>query len=194
VTKARATRAFVVGQTDQSEHVVDAPAHVVSSHVERVERESDVLTDAHPREQRGFLEHRRAGQLVTSAAAGHDDASLGGRVEPGHDAQQRALTATARSDDGDELPVTDLEVHVVERERSGGIALREVLDGNRGHCARVRRGGNSYFGDAQPKPINTSRALSGNDFDIIRARTDAFSGSSTRSRLGGARAAAPSTI
>ena len=78
--------------------------------------EAHVVEHRQPREQRVALEHHAAvgaGRLDAPAVEQH---LAGGRpVEAGDDAQQRALAAARRAEDGDEVVLGDLEVGRAQR-------------------------------------------------------------------------------
>ena len=92
----------------------------------------------------------RPNARVARAAFGvspeHLRAALGGRDQPGDDAQQRCLAAPARTDDRDELARLDRELDAVEGEQARsvarGVAVRDALDGDGGRrdSGRGRRG------------------------------------------------------
>jgi hypothetical protein len=71
-----------------------------------------------------------------------------GPEDSGHDAQERALAAAGRTDQGEELPLTDVEV---DRPQDADLAVVELLDRVQAHedlaiglgrdDGRVHRGG-----------------------------------------------------
>ena len=109
------------------------------------EPECDVLAHGLPGEERELLEHHSpigTGTIHAATADPHDP--RGRQFEPGRHAQQRRLSATGRTDDGEKLLIGDLEAHVREgRER--GAAARENLgdcfedDVAHGVCPQRRR-------------------------------------------------------
>ena len=129
--------ARVVGQADQSQHVARRAAARPRA-ARRASRTRPRRCRARASTGRATLPETRsrwAARRPRTARAADRDTAFGGDVQAGQDAQQRALAAAARTHDRDELAVGDLQVHVVERDRSGGIPFRQVLDCDRGHAA-----------------------------------------------------------
>ena len=89
-----------------------------------------------PREQRGLLEHqRRPGRPTVSTWPD------GGRVQPGHQGQQRALAAAGRADQADELAVGHGQRHLVQGEHARAARSRRPCEtpvSRTAGCARPR--------------------------------------------------------
>ncbi|MNK61199.1 hypothetical protein D3C87_803550 [compost metagenome] len=103
-----------VGEADELQRFVDAPA-LRLEHAARLQAERHVVPHAAPGVERRVLEDddaRRVGPRDGRAVLG--DASGGGGLQPGHEAQQRRLAAAARPEQRDELAGLHREVDVVE--------------------------------------------------------------------------------
>src|SRR5262249_2696498 len=76
--------------------------------------EADILLYVHPGKQAALLEHHGVGD---GPAGGIDiDGAAGGAIEASEDAQQRGLSAPARSDDAAEFARRDGEIDAVKRD------------------------------------------------------------------------------
>jgi hypothetical protein len=125
-------------QADELEGVRHRGEDVVAWLADHLQRERHVLEHRLGRQQAEVLEHRadlpaqvrhlprRQGGQV---AAGDEDAARRRALLPQHQAQEGRLAGTGGSDEEDELPALDLEVHAVER-RSGTprVDLGDVLE------------------------------------------------------------------
>src|SRR5262245_58123932 len=97
-------------EPDEAHEATGARVSIVGAPALQLEPEADVLDDSPPRHQGEFLEHHRA------IAAGpahffvvHEHATLCWRGQAGDGEQDRALTASARPDDGDERAPRDVQ-------------------------------------------------------------------------------------
>ena len=107
----------------------------------KFERERDVAPHRATRQERALLEdhgdvaiaRRDSGDV---APVNQHSAALHGG-EPGDRPQQRRLAAARRSDDRNELPVGDVEVHTVQRDHAAG-ADRRLVENDRCHRAQPR--------------------------------------------------------
>jgi hypothetical protein len=105
-------------QAGQLEQLVRAPARVGLGHAAHVEPERDVVLDGEVAEQRVVLEHEadraHARVQVGRRLAVEPHLARVRRLEPGQDAQDRALAAARRPEQRDERAVLDLEADVVD--------------------------------------------------------------------------------
>ncbi len=104
-----------------------------------LESEAHVLGDGHVRVQRVVLEyHRDVAVLrrdVGHVAVADEDAAGVDLFEAGEHAQGRGLAATGRTDEDEELAVTDLEVQLVDgRTGSTGVQAGGFVESHRCHC------------------------------------------------------------
>ena len=87
--------------------------------------EADVLEHRQPGEERVALEHHAAvGARAFDAPAVEQHLAGGRLVEPGDDAQQRALAAARGAEDGDEVVLGHLQVGGLQRQRRRAPASR----------------------------------------------------------------------
>ena len=109
--------------------------------VKRTNGESQWAYDDFPR----LLEHHpRDRRRVGGGALGEGDAARVGLIEPGDQPQQRALAASAASDDGDELAGGDMEIEFSQHPRGAetfGKAAHRHRRPRRhvGSCRRLER-------------------------------------------------------
>jgi hypothetical protein len=102
-----------------------------------LEREAHVLPYGHVRVQRVALEHHGdvpvLGRLVVHHLA--TDAQLAGAdvLQAGDHVERRRLPAAGRADQDDELPVRDVQVEVIDRERPVGEPLGDVIENDLSH-------------------------------------------------------------
>ena len=91
-----------------------------------LEPERDVVVDRHVREERVLLEHHVDGSSVREdrrdVPSLKDHTPLVRHFEPGDHPQRRRLSASARAEEREELPLADRERHVAHR-----IGLSEAL-------------------------------------------------------------------
>src|SRR5215211_6031289 len=101
--------------------------------------ERNVVGDGEPGEQSVGLKHHAAiGPRPGDRPPIEHDPPGGRAVEPGHQPQQRRLSAARRPKNGDEIVVADVEVNRLERPRRSPASdaredARDALDDERGH-------------------------------------------------------------
>src|SRR5690606_7997979 len=111
-------------QVDLLERLLDPLARLSAADLTDPQPVPDVLGDGHVREQRVVLEHharvafvrRLPGDVVVAEV----DTPGRRKVEPGDHPQRRRLPAAAGPQQGEELPVSDRQIDVVD----GGLATR----------------------------------------------------------------------
>ena len=128
---------MVLGELESSRRRLDLGLDLLVRHpAAQAEREGDVLEHREVGVEGVVLEDHRqvaaARSLVVDALAG-DEHVAGRDVLQSHDhPQQRGLATSRRADEDHELPVGDVQAHVVDREEPVPVLLDDVLD-------RVRR-------------------------------------------------------
>ena len=105
-----------IGKADPSQHLTRRLLALLGRHAAHGKTEADVLPDIQPGEQRCLLEDqaalwRRSGDGFAVRA----DRARGRLFEPGDEIEQRALAATGRAQQNDELAGLDLEIDVGQR-------------------------------------------------------------------------------
>ena len=117
------------------QRVGDPPPLVLRDVLER-RPELDVLAHAQPREQRVALEdHPAVGPRPLHRAIAELDRPRGRADEARHDVEQRRLAAAGRAHDAGEVPVGDLDGHVVERPQLAAPGVEGHGDAPRGDRA-----------------------------------------------------------
>ena len=105
----------------------------------QLQREAHVLPHGHVRVQRVALEHHRdvavLGRLVVYHLAADAQLARGDVLQAGDHVERRRLPAARRADQDDEFPVGDFQVEVVDRERSIGKTLGDVIKHDWGHLS-----------------------------------------------------------
>src|SRR6185312_14909674 len=125
-------------QADGADEAFDDLFALRPWHPAHLEPVADVLRHGQPGKQRIFLEHDAA----VDARAGHRlavhlDRAAVGAEKAAKNVKQGALAAAGRADDGDELAVTDLDVHIGQGRDvavPGPVALVQVLDAYHAQC------------------------------------------------------------
>src|SRR6478735_5189180 len=120
----------IIGEAFKTDHANETSSpfpEVVPRPPLQFQAEADIALHGTPGQQRSILEHHgpigaRAGDL---SAVNVDRAARAGD-QPGEGEQQRALAATARSDDGDEGTLLDRESDALNRGK-GLVALRLLV-------------------------------------------------------------------
>jgi hypothetical protein len=97
-------------------------------HAGQPQRQPHVVEHARPGHQRRLLEHERRGRLAAIRHGRGLHSTTGGRVESGHQAQDRALAAARRPDECDELARCNLQADVLQRHHAAGKALLDVIE------------------------------------------------------------------
>src|SRR6266540_849619 len=123
-------------QVHQIEQLVDAGAPLPPVDLAQPKGQLDVAAHGEPREQCRLLEHQRRSSL-------HVDRAARRLVQAGRQVQQRALAATRRAEQADELARGDFERHPVERvHRAVGVPvdLRDTVEPDGRVDARLGRG------------------------------------------------------
>ena len=114
------------GQPDDLEHGADLPADVFPALAPLLEAEADVVEHGHVGKQRIVLKHHARFAAIGGAGAHHlagdQHVAFGGMQEARDQPQRGRLPAAARSEQGQELPLLDPKVHVVD-----GHEIAEVL-------------------------------------------------------------------
>src|SRR5206468_5412472 len=106
------------------------PGRLVGRHAPQLQRKQDVLEHGGPRHERRLLEHeadvalRQAGPAV---AAGPFDAAARDLAEPGDQPQHRALAASGRTEQAQELSLADTQIEATEGDDAVAVDLVDVL-------------------------------------------------------------------
>ncbi len=118
-------------EPDQREHGVDAPPDLGRRPALHAQAEADIAAHGEMREQRVILEHgvdRAAVRgIVGDVASVQQDAAAVRTLEAGHQAQGRALAATGRSEQGQELALAQAEIELLHDEAGAAIALADLV-------------------------------------------------------------------
>jgi hypothetical protein len=97
----------------------------------QLEREAHVVAHRHVRIQRVVLEHHRdvpvARRQIVHPIPADDQVALGDVFQTRDHAQRRRLPAPRRADEDHELPVTDLQIDVLDRFEPVRIALPDLV-------------------------------------------------------------------
>jgi hypothetical protein len=114
-----------------------APADLAAAHLVEFEAEAQIVRHRQMRVERVVLEdHRDVAILRRDAvddAFADPDMALGDRLEPGHHAERRGLTAAGRPDQHHELAVRDLEAEIGNGEGAVVVDLRDLIERDAGH-------------------------------------------------------------
>jgi hypothetical protein len=101
-------------KSDELQGLIDSRA-VAAQQALRFEPKCDVAAHGAPRIKRWILEHDDARRVRPADRLAVDEQPPGARfVEPGHDPQQRRLTAAARAEQGDELAGRGFEADILQ--------------------------------------------------------------------------------
>ncbi len=85
---------------------------------DQLEGQHDVLERRAPLQQRGLLEDKGHATMIARLRWIHHDGSRRRRFEPGHQPQERRLSAAARSNQGKDFPSGHIEVNAADRLRT----------------------------------------------------------------------------
>ena len=119
---------------------LDPLADLVLGDAGDLEREAHVVGHRHVRVQRVVLEHHRhvavLGRQVGHVAVPDEDSAAVDLLEAGEHAQGRGLATSGRTDEDEELPVSDIDVELVDA-RNG---VTRVLPGGlvEGHGSHIQ--------------------------------------------------------
>jgi hypothetical protein len=123
-----------LAQADEVERARHPRRDVGPGHVRHLEAEGDVAFDGAVREERVVLEdgvHRAAVRRdVGHVAAGEEHAPRVGRVEPGHQPEERGLAAARRAEEGEEFAGPDLQRDLAHAAH-GAVGLADALERDR---------------------------------------------------------------
>jgi hypothetical protein len=128
-----------VGETEDLGGRLDAPPDLGAVDAAHLQPERHVVVRVHVRVERVVLEdHRHVARLrrqVVDDLAADANRPGGDVLEPGDHPQRRGLAAARRTDEDDELAVGDVEVHLLDRARSVGVDLGQLLELDPGHVS-----------------------------------------------------------
>ena len=109
---------FKARKSHHAEHLGDSLLYFFLGYLFQPERKSDVFVNVEMREERVLLEHRVYGSFIRRDVADlrsvKIEAALVGSLEASDDAESGCFTATGRTEEGDELSVSDVEIHGVD--------------------------------------------------------------------------------
>ena len=103
-------------QAHPLQHLNDPALALRLGHMLHRETEADIVLDRQPGKQRVILKHHHHARLRSGhGLAVEGDAAGRQRLETGGEFEQRALAATARTENGDEFALLDGQVDVAQR-------------------------------------------------------------------------------
>ena len=145
-------------EAEQCRSLLDPPLALRLRDALRLEREADVRAHRHMRVERVVLEHHCDVTVdrveVVDDHVADEDLAGGGTFEAGQHAQCRRLAAARRPHEDHELAVRDLEVEVVDGDRSVGKLLRHTAELDRGHLLHpVQAHRRVVQLDSEPRPV-----------------------------------------
>src|SRR3989475_9251909 len=140
-------------QLHHSDIFVDTRLALTPRHSRDPEPELDVALDVEPRENSPVLEHDdsiRTGTVNPTTI--HLHPSRRRCFQTGDDVQEGGFAATRRPDDGDELPLRNLEVDISEGLRRTGLPIKPLPD----HHKFQRSSLHSPVTGGRPRPTRIS--------------------------------------